>query len=84
MNSKQRRKANRAFKTMKDAIVIRLRFQPDITSEQIALFMLKDNFLLKRRPPRYVSSYWRCLSSAGRRMGIAQYAKAKICSRKKQ
>lgn len=75
MNSRQRRKANRAYTLIKDFVVIRLRLKGEVTEEQIAEFAKIDNFLLHRLSPR--GSYWRHLSPAARKLGFSHYVKEK-------
>lgn len=75
MNSRQRRKANRAYKVLQDFVVIRLRLSGEVTEEEIKVFLEQENFLLRKNSPD--GSYWRCVSNAGRKLGLLNYAKAK-------
>lgn len=74
MNSKQRRKANKAYKTLQDFVVVRLRINGDVSEEEIADFLKQPNFLLKRPAPN--GTYWRHLTNAARSIGLSHFVKA--------
>lgn len=74
MNSKQRRKANKAYKVLQDFVVVRLRINGDVSEEEIGDFLKQPNFLLKRPAPR--GTYWIHLTNAARNIGLSHYVKA--------
>ncbi len=74
MNSRQRRKADRAYKVLQDFVVVRLRISGEVTEEEIQIFKDQDNFLRRRLAPS--GSYWRYLTQAARAIGVSHYVKA--------
>lgn len=75
MNSKQRRKANRAYKILQDFVVVRLRLSGEVNDEEIQVFLEQENFLLRKNAPQ--GSYWKYLTNAGKKIGLLNYAKAR-------
>lgn len=74
MNSRQRRKADRAYKVLQDFVVVRLRISGEVTEEEINIFKEQQNFLRRRLAP--VGSYWNYLTPAARAIGVSHYVKA--------
>ncbi len=77
MNSRQRRKADRAYKILKDFVVIRLKLNGEVSNDELGIFLSQKNFLYHRLPPK--GSYWVHLTPAARSIGVSQFVKAQTC-----
>lgn len=78
MNSRQRRKANRAYKVLQDFVMIRLRISGEVTEDEIKAFLEQENFLVKKLSP--LGSYWNRVSEAGMKIGLRSYARARYAN----